>query len=165
MEPRFDNLERVLNEFGQAFVNAVADYIIEADGIATGNMLNTLDFSVEKENGHYVVYLNHTDYFKYFDEGTEPHFPPVEPIQKWVQDKPVYPTADSNGKLPTVEQLGFLIARKISRDGTEARNVFERAKQSVIPEYEQKMADALAQDFINNYLNGYSVEDWQILKI
>lgn len=165
MEPQFKNLERVLNDFGNDFVNYVADKIIEANGIATGEMLNTLDFEVMKENGHYTVYLKHTDYFTYFDEGTEPHWPPREPIEQWVKDKPIYPEPDGRGNLPTVEQLAFLIARKISRDGTEARNVFEAAKQEIIPRYEEKWNEALAQDFMDNYLNGYDINDWDILKI
>lgn len=161
----FKNLKKTLNEFGQAFVNLVADKIIEADGIATGEMLNTLDFDVRKEGGHFTVYLKHTDYFPYYDQGTSPHFPPREPIEKWIQDKPVYPEADSNGKLPTVEQLAFLIARKISRDGTEARNVFEAAKQELIPEWEPKFSAALAQDIMDDYLNGKDFNDWDLLKI
>lgn len=162
---QWNHLRQVLNDFGNDFVNLVADKIIEADGIATGEMLNTLDFEVRKENGHFSVYLKHTDYFTYFDKGTEPHFPPREPIEKWIQDKPIFPEPDDDGRLPTVEQLAFLIARKISRDGTEARDVFETAKVELIPQYEQKFADALAEDFMEDYLNGKTINDWDILKI
>lgn len=161
----FNNLRNVLNEFGQAFVNLVADKIIESDGIATGNMLNTLDFDVRKEGGHFTVYLKHTDYFPYYDQGTPPHFPPRAPIKKWIQDKPIYPEEGSDGKLPTVEQLAFLIARKISRDGTEARNVFDAAKNELIPEWEPKFSAALAQDIMDDYLNGKDFNDWDILKV
>lgn len=166
MEPQFTNLERVLNEFGQEFVNAVADEIIKAEGIASGEMLNTLDFEVVKENGSYVVYLDHTDYFQYFDKGTAPHWPPREPIEKWINDKGL-PTSDSTGwgDLPTVRELAFLISRKISENGTEARDVFEKAYMTVVPKYEEKWNEALAQDIMDNYLNGYNVEDWEILKI
>ena len=163
---QWNNLRRVLNDFGRDFVNLVADKIIEADGITTGNMLNSLDFDVRKEGGHFSVYLLHTDYFPYYDQGTEPHWPPYDStektfpqIAKWIQDKPIY------SELPTVEQLAFLIARKISRDGTEARNVFEAAKQELIPKYEDKFEEALAQDFIEDYLNGNDINDWDILKI
>lgn len=163
MEWEFRHLRECLNEFGQAFVNQVADNIIEADGIATGEMLNTLDFEVRREDNAYVVYLKHTDYFPYYDEGTEPHWPPSDAIQKWIQDKPIYPEADSNGRLPTVEQLAFLIARKISEDGTEARNVFEKAKATLIPEWEPKFSEALAQDVMEEYMAG-ALDDWNILK-
>lgn len=162
---QYNNLRKVLNEFGQAFINLVADKIIEADGIATGEMLNTLDFDVRQEGGHFTVYLEHTDYFPYYDQGTEPHWPPKEPIIQWVQNKPIYPDADANGNLPTVEELAFLISRKIARDGTEARNVFEAAKQQLIPEWEEKFSAALAQDIMDDYLSGKNFNDWDILKI
>lgn len=160
-----NNLRRVLEEFGRDFVNLVQDKIIEADGIATGNMLNTLDFDVVQENGHLTVYLLHTDYFQYYDKGSSPHFPPREPIMRWIQDKPVYPTADDNGRLPTVEQLAFLIARKISEDGTEGRDVFETAKAQLIPMYEEKIAEAVRDDFVEEYLNGGNINEWNLLKI
>lgn len=168
---QWNHLRQVLNDFGNDFVNLVADKIIEADGIATGEMLNTLDFEVRKEGGHFSVYLKHTDYFTYFDKGTGPRTGNKgshklrDAITQWIQDKPVYPTPDDDGRLPTVEQLAFLIARKISRDGTEARDVFETAKVELIPQYEQKFADALAEDFMEDYLNGKTINDWDILKI
>lgn len=162
---QFNNLTAILKEFGQEFVNLVADKIIEADGIASGEMLNTLDFDVRKEGGHFTVYLKHTDYFPYFDQGTRPHWPPKDSIIKWIQDKPIYPEADANGKLPTVEQLAFLISRKISEDGTEARNVFDIAKKELIPKYEQLFADALAKDIMEDYLAGKNFNDWDILKV
>lgn len=163
MEQEYKNLTKVLNDFGVEFVNLLADKIIEADGIASGEMLNTLDFNVRKEGLYYTftVYLKHTDYFPYFDQGTRPHWPPKDPIIKWIQDKPIYPEADANGKLPTVEQLAFLISRKISQDGTEARNVFDAAKKELIPKYEQLFADALAKDIMEDFLNS---DDFNILK-
>lgn len=161
----YRNLRKVLDDFGRDFMNLVADKIIEANGIATGEMLNTLDFEVLREGGHFTVYLKHTDYFPYFDQGTKPHFPPREPIEKWIQDKPIFPEPDDEGNLPTVEQLAFLIARKISRDGTEARNVFETAKAELVPKYEPLFAEALRDDFIEDYLNGKNINDWDILKI
>ena len=35
--------------------------------------------------------------------------------------KPVLPTPTKNGKLPTIDQLTFLISRKIAREGIEPR--------------------------------------------
>ena len=169
---QWNHLRKVLNDFGNDFVNLVADKIIEADGIATGEMLNTLDFDVRKESGHFSVYLKHTDYFTYFDKGTKPHMPPYDPVAKtfpdivkWIQDKPIYPKPDDNDRLPTVEQLAGAIAMSITKNGTEARDVFETAKVELIPQYEQKFADALAEDFMEDYLDGKTINDWDILKI
>lgn len=49
--------------------------------------------------------------------GTKPHFPPVAPIQHWVERKLGY-----SGK--EARQVAFLIARAISRRGTEGAKMF-----------------------------------------
>lgn len=52
--------------------------------------------------------------------GTKPHFPPVEPIRDWVEKKlGVSPDESAS--------VAFLVARKISRDGTEGAHMFENA--------------------------------------
>lgn len=48
-------------------------------------------------------------------------FPNIDAIKKWIQVKPVIPTVQSNGKIPTLNQLTYLISRKIARDGIEPK--------------------------------------------
>lgn len=160
----WNNLQAVLNDFGRDFMNLVADKIVEADGVATGEMLNTLDFEVRQAGSYFAVYLKHTDYFTYFDKGTRPHWPPRSAIEKWVQDKPVLPYPDKNGKLPTVEQLAFLISREISENGTEARDVFEKAKAELFPKYEQLINEAVEKDVMADFLAGGPLNGLHILK-
>lgn len=52
--------------------------------------------------------------------GTKPHFPPVGPIQFWVEKKLGY-----TGK--EAASVAFLIARAISRRGTKGAKMFETA--------------------------------------
>lgn len=52
--------------------------------------------------------------------GTLPHFPPIGPIQFWVQRK-LHIEGESESRA-----VAFLIARAISRRGTEGRRMFER---------------------------------------
>lgn len=54
--------------------------------------------------------------------GTRPHFPPVAPLERWAQTK--------LGK----SGLGFVIARKIAREGTKAQPYAEPAfKDNIMP--------------------------------
>jgi hypothetical protein len=50
--------------------------------------------------------------------GTKPHFPPVGPIQFWVEKKLGYPAAEA-------ASVAFLIARAISQRGTKGAHMFE----------------------------------------
>ena len=51
----------------------------------------------------------------FIEEGTKPHFPPVAPLEAWAKRK--------LGK----SGLGFVIARKIAREGTEAQPFMQPA--------------------------------------
>jgi len=51
--------------------------------------------------------------------GTRPHWPPIEPIADWVVAKLGVPRAEAGS-------VAFLVARKISRKGTEGAHMFEK---------------------------------------
>ena len=52
--------------------------------------------------------------------GTKPHFPPLGPIQFWVEKKLGYMGKEA-------ESVAFLVARAISRRGTKGAQMFENA--------------------------------------
>ena len=158
----YKNLERVLDEFGKEFVRVLSRLITEEQGIASGNLLDTIESEgcfYRHENGHYTVYLGHPDYFEYYDKGTRPHWAPIQPLKDWVEAK------QAKQMLPQVEGLPYMIQWKIARDGTEARNVFDRAKQEVIPHFVDRFAEALRDDMIDNWLSGEDWTNWGIFKV
>ena len=89
------------------------------------------------------------EYWKYVEEGTRPHWPPRKPIEDWIRVKPVVPHADSKGRVPSTKSLAFLIARKISREGTKGshdlRIAVEQTKDGL---YE--ISNALSADLTEN---------------
>lgn len=137
---------RVLEEFGAYFRNLLQDRIIEEDMIASGELLNDLDYVIDAGENEWTVSVKIKDYFRYVDEGTEPHFPPLSAIKRWIEVKPIYPEVDDAGKTPTVDQLAFLIARKISEEGTEGRDIWEPTVQEAVDQFEDKLGDAILED-------------------
>lgn len=107
------------------------------DSVETEVVVGDRSFRVEME-------LN--EYWKYVENDTKPHFPPPSAILKWVQIKPVIPRPFDNGKIPTPQQLAFLIGRKIAREGTEGSHDYEKTFEGVYAWYEEKIAEALAKD-------------------
>jgi hypothetical protein len=57
-------------------------------------------------------------YAEAVEYGTKPHFPPLEPLQYWVEKKLGLPEGEA-------KSVAYLIARKISVDGTEGAHMFE----------------------------------------
>lgn len=91
---------------------------LSADGKnASGTLSNTSSYLVNYDGKILKISLLLEDYWKYVENDTKPHFPPIDKIRDWIRVKPVLPMA-RNGKLPTENQLAYLIARKISKVGT-----------------------------------------------
>ena len=117
-----DILLHILQQYGNQIIDSYRRKLYEGGSNATGLLGNSLSTTVNAEDGIYEVTLQIQDYWKYLEYGRLPGtFPNIDAIRKWIQVKPVIPTVQSNGKIPTLEQLTFLISRKIARDGIEPR--------------------------------------------
>lgn len=102
------------------------DFVVElknkltANGTNASNELKNSIRGIVQQNGKYIVVaIELNDYWKFIEYGTKPHFPPLSAIKKWISVKPVLPRPLPSGKLPTANQLSYLIARKISKVGTK----------------------------------------------
>jgi hypothetical protein len=153
----FDNLLKALEEYAIAIRNEYQDNLIRSDRIASGDLLNNVEFEVLQNGAAFKVNLLLAPYWKYLEEGTKPHFPPVDALLKWIEVKPVLPRPDKNGKLPTPKQLAFLIGRKISEDGTQGTQDLQRTTRSINEQHRQKIIDAFRMD-VQNTMDGYIIE-------
>lgn len=111
---------------------------------ASGKLESTASYKINI-NGRYVeVIFNLEEYWKYLENGTQPHFPPIDAIEKWITVKHIIPTTNT-GKVPTTRQLAYLIARGISEHGTKGTKLLQQtldASDDLI----SQLADAIAQE-------------------
>lgn len=116
-----DNLDLTnIQQLLQQFIQAVREDLAQQNINASSKLSKSLK-SVVKQKGKWIeISISLEDYWKYVEYGTRPHFPPIQAIRKWIDVKPVLPRP-MKGKLPTPDQLAFLIARKISRVGTRPK--------------------------------------------
>ena len=142
----FDNLRQTLEEYGQEVRNLYQDKLITNGRIASGDLLNSVEFEVEGDGQRWEGSLTLAKYWKYVENDTRPHWPPVNKILEWIRVKPVLPRPDKNGKLPTPEGLAFLIARKISRAGTKGTHDLEESIEEINAKYRDKIVMAIAKD-------------------
>lgn len=115
-------------------INKVAELYrkqLEADGVNASGALSTFTTEYEYDGQHFVLYFNLAEYWKYAENGRGPgKFPPIDAIKNWIQVKPVVPVPDLRGRIPTTNQLAFLIGRKIAREGTQGKHSLEKTMQS-----------------------------------
>ena len=138
--------EQVLQNWADDFLQRLKDRLIRDDKYASGDLLASLQTTVVANGNELTVWLTSEDYLQYINNGTEPHFPPRAPIEKWIEDKGIEPYPDKNGKLPTVQGLAFLICRKISQVGTEADPVVDDTVREVNEIYMSRIEEAIIQD-------------------
>lgn len=146
-------IEKVANDF----VATYRQQVIDSGHFASGRLNDSLSAQVWLHDDSVTVTIDGEAYAKYLNNGTRPHFPPVDKILEWVRIKPVLPRPMSNGKLPTERQLAFLIARKISREGTPATHILEdtlkdfdfvnKLKQTIQDELGRQIERVVAQSF------------------
>ena len=124
--------------------------IQKKDKIASGNLLASISTKIEVDGSVYTVILNSANYLKYLETGTKPHWPPTEPILRWVKDKRL-PTRELTGdkSLPTEKQLTYLVRRKIAEEGTEKNYIIAETIEELNEIYLKRLQEALEIDIYN----------------
>ena len=140
------NVMETLERYAIDVRNEYQDNLIRHDRIASGDLLNSIEYQVVFNGVEYEVQLKLQEYWKYIEYGTKPHFPPMDKILEWILVKPVLPRPNDNGDLPKPQQLAYLIARKISREGTEGKESLEDALHTINARYKEKLVIALHKD-------------------
>ena len=93
--------------------------------IASGNLYNTAKYKCSFDGKWFEVSFVLDSTWRYLENGTKPHFPPIEEIERWITVKHIIPTTNS-GKIPSTKQLAFLIARGISKNGTKPTKLLQQ---------------------------------------
>ena len=116
-----DNIYEICAEILGRYKNALN----ESGHYASGKLANTAKAVIKWDGKMFELYFNLQEYWKYLDNGTRPHFPPISAIEEWIKVKRIVPTSRS-GKVPTTKQLAFLIARGISKNGTKPAKILQK---------------------------------------
>lgn len=154
----FPHLVKVLQEFAVEARNLYKQNLLVNDRKASGRLLNSVDYITEINGNTYEIFLTLEDYWKYVEEDTRPHFPPLDKILEWIRVKPILPRPFANGKLPTPETLAFLIGRAMAglspnqekcknpNGGTTGTHDLEKTMEVINDRFEKRIAEAFDED-------------------
>lgn len=136
LNPRADHraimaeIERELWDIGADLVLIAVDYIDRKGISVDGDIRDSIKALVKKIiRGLRVEFGANAAHAIYVHEGTRPHWPPAKPIRTWVRKKLNPPAAE-------IDDITFLVQRKIAREGTKAKpfiDVAVRAIEQQIP--------------------------------
>lgn len=145
----FKNVVQFLNDFGKELADKNKRNLVNDDAVASGKLLNSIRYIFNKNNTSFEISMEMAEYWKYVENGRKSgKFPPISAIREWVKVKRVIPRP-YNGKLPTENQLAFLIARSISKKGIRPRPIFNDSLDDVMNDFENGLEDAFTKDIEN----------------
>lgn len=141
------HVQAVMEEMAIAIRNEYQDNLIRNDRIASGDLLNNIEYEITRGDFTYTIYVKMKDYWYYVENGRKAgKWPPIQNILDWIKIKPVLPRPNAEGKLPTPQQLAFLIARKIGEEGTEGTQDLRKATDTIWDTFEDRLYEAIDAD-------------------
>ena len=141
------HVQAVMEEMAIAIRNEYQDNLIRNDRIASGDLLNNIEYERTRGDFTYTIYVKMKDYWYYVENGRKAgKWPPIDNILNWIRVKPVLPRPNAEGKLPTPQQLAFLIARKIGEEGTEGTQDLRKATDTIWDTFEDRLYEAIDED-------------------
>lgn len=145
----FTNVIQFLNDFGKELADKNKRNLVNDDAVASGKLLNSIRYIFNKNNTSFEISMEMAEYWKYVENGRKSgKFPPISAIREWVNVKRVIPRP-YNGKLPTENQLAFLIARSISKNGIRPKPIFNDTLDDAMNDFENGLEDAFTKDVEN----------------
>ena len=140
----WNNLKKCLEEYSmyllQASRNNMPTYY---------ELKDKIKFVMNVNGNFYEIEFNAPAYWEYANGGRRPgKMPPVNVIADWVRRRNITPYALKNGKLPTTDQLAFMIAKKIGRDGTTGIHFLEKSIDEQKSYWDDKISEAISNDII-----------------
>lgn len=145
----FTNVIQFLNDFGKELADKNKRNLVNDDAVASGKLLNSIRYIFNKNNTSFEISMEMAEYWKYVENGRKSgKFPPISAIREWVNVKRVIPRP-YNGKLPTENQLAFLIARSISKKGIRPKPIFNDTLDDAMNDFENGLEDAFTKDVEN----------------
>ena len=145
----WNNLKKCLEEYSmyllQASRNNMPTYY---------ELKDKIKFVMNVNGNFYEIEFNAPSYWKWANDGRRSgKMPPVNVIADWVRRRNITPYALKNGKLPTMEQLPFMIANKIAKEGTKFHgptgiHFLEKSIDEQKSYWDDKISEAISNDII-----------------
>lgn len=146
----FEKTTELLNRYADILVSTYKDRL-DSEGItASGGLKNSVKYIIDMTDTKLELSLSLLDYWYYVDNGRKAGtFPPVDKILDWIKIKPIIPEP-INGRLPTENQLAYLIGRKIEEKGIEPKHTLSNSIDDAFDNgFMKELENAITEDISN----------------
>ena len=163
--------EKILKDFAEDVNNAAKRTLgsrkigkNRSYGVASRSLQKSLTYSIRDGKVSFGSPLPYAAFIHWGVNGTNKNRnapfsyrqkqPPTDAIRKWMKAKPIR-VRDKDGRFvkateSRLQSAAFLIARSIKRNGIHGLRYYEVALETVVPQYNKKLGEALAQEFVKD---------------
>lgn len=138
-----DSVEQEMTRIGLEIEKHAANYLDENKINVDGDLKISLTHQVERFQNLIRLKVGagarHAPFVHF---GTRPHWPPRAPLVRWAKKK--FGLTDQDAK-----RVGYLVARKISKKGTEAKPFLDHALGLISGTFAQRIGNAYLRGFNN----------------
>lgn len=132
-----EELIKVLTEYGGQVVEEMKTRLRGLSKVASGELINSLEFVVEVKNGQVVLSILGASYLDYVDKGRRPgKMPPIAPIKEWCKVKGI------------PESAAFPIAKNIGKFGVPPTNFFTISVTRRAKSLQKKIEEAIGKEVV-----------------
>lgn len=172
-EAKMPNFFKVIDEMSKRYIELMqSDYRMKrkvgknfTNAVATGELVKALRYRtlIKGDNISISVYAKGKpkDYFLSRELGRKGGGVPVSAIRRWIDEKKIKLRDKKSGSFvkstdKLKDQVAFLIARKIAKQGYKGWNASDYANENIIDEYSKKIEEAYAKDVAFNLENAFN---------
>lgn len=149
---KWEHTIKALQDYAELFMNTYKERLYVEDHVATGDLMNKMDYVFDVGNGKLEVSLRLEDYWKYVEYDTKPHYPPFNAILDWVKVKfhgnlPNGYDGDLPVKTETLEKrFAYFVQKKIGERGTSGSHLMQKAGNDAYAAFNAELEEAIAKD-------------------
>ena len=150
---KFSRTYALLNSFGNTLISRYKEHLSD---YASGKLYKTIDYTITSKSDSYLVTINLEAYWIFLEKGRRAgaKMPPLSAIEQWIKVRKILPRpiALKSGKqrVPTVQQLAYVIARSIARKGIAARPFMRESIEDTMKDFQSKLSAAVREDVLDN---------------
>jgi len=140
--PDIKKINEFIKKFGETVVNEQKKQLSKTDSIATGKLINSVNYRFTSTIQKIVIDFVSVDYGKYVDEGRKPgSFPPISKIKEWCRVK----------GLP--ENAAINISKKIYKFGIKPKPWIKKPFDKNRQEFNVELIKLYEKEIINDVKN------------
>lgn len=146
-----ENLYKVLGDYAEEVIRVYREKLGSNNKNASHNLERSLTWYIDDSGDEINVILEAADYIEQVEKGRGPTRGGGDGslqrnIEDWIQAKNIIPRPSSNGKIPTIKSLAFLISRKIHEQGYSGTPLLEETISEVYERYSSLIDEAIDKD-------------------